>query len=113
MQIAVKGNEDDGTKSKEVVNPTPRPRKNEVDMADAAQVPNPDVKTSREVVASGDYEKPVPVGLDPVFTNPEYNKAADQLFEAVRHQLVFVWGEEYNRKKTLDIANKILESRVQ
>lgn len=72
---------------------------------------NKKAKTIKKVVADGDYTMPVEPALNPVFSNPEFSKAADALIEAVRHRLCTVDGHVYDRGIIVDIARQILESR--
>lgn len=53
-----------------------------------------------------------PEGLDPAYGNPEYAKAADQLIGVIRDRIVRARSEPYSKEKVLDIASKILESRM-
>jgi hypothetical protein len=76
-------------------------------------MPKTTTKNSTKTVASGDFDVTAPATLDPVYTNPEFSKAADQLIEAIKRDLVWKNSEAYDGSKVLDIATKILESRLQ
>lgn len=108
MQVATTKGKDKNGKQITINIPDPTPKSDHPEPI-LNKVPK---NSNPQDVAGGDYSVPVPKGLDPVFANPEFSKAADALIEAIRHQFVTVQAEEMDGKKILETANKILESRV-
>lgn len=51
-------------------------------------------------------------GLDKVYANPEFSKAADNLINVIERQIVFTEARPYHKDEVLDTANKILQGRM-
>lgn len=74
-------------------------------------MPRQSKPVSRIPVSYPPEPKSVDEQLEEVFSNPEFNKAADQLIETIRQQRERT-GQSADKEDTLKIASKIIEGRL-